>query len=399
VTVHEPAPSTSTRGQQRDQDTRWRQAAAWLDEFGASTAQIEAAHKQFLRTGGVTLTGDMLSAGVAAAWRNFPRCIGRQFWKGLQVHDAQHATTRAAVAEQLGNYLPWATRAGRILPGAALVLPVDPATGQPLVRIWNEQLVRYAGYVQPDGSIVGDRHNANLTTMITDWFGWTPPGGIQGPFDVLPLVIEDQDGVELFELEPADVLEVEIRHPRYRWFKHLMPPAPMPDVAGPRWWRSAVEVVRRLRHRGTPARWHALPAISEMLLDLAGNLYPVVFSGVFVLHEVVRDLGDDDRYGLVPAIARRLGLDTSDPSGVWRVQATAVLAEAIWYSFRRAGVTIMADHTAAASHLRFEQSEERAGRQVSADPDWIVPPVCAHQMATWRRSYSELDGLLPTFVR
>ena len=36
----------------------------------------------------------------------------------------------------------------------------------PGIRIWNPQLIRYAGYRQPNGSIVGDPSHAGLTDVI-----------------------------------------------------------------------------------------------------------------------------------------------------------------------------------------------------------------------------------------
>lgn len=32
-------------------------------------------------------------------------------------------------------------------------------------RIWNSQLIRYAGYRQPDGSVLGDPANVDITEV------------------------------------------------------------------------------------------------------------------------------------------------------------------------------------------------------------------------------------------
>ena len=34
------------------------------------------------------------------------------------------------------------------------------------LRIWNSQLIRYAGYTQPDGSVIGDPVSCELTKVL-----------------------------------------------------------------------------------------------------------------------------------------------------------------------------------------------------------------------------------------
>jgi nitric-oxide synthase, bacterial len=58
--------------------------------------------------------------------------------------------------------------------------------GQSGIRIWNPLLIRYAGYHQPDGAIVGDPAQVELT-KICQHFGWQ---GQETPFDILPLIIQ-----------------------------------------------------------------------------------------------------------------------------------------------------------------------------------------------------------------
>lgn len=42
-------------------------------------------------------------------------------------------------------------------------------------RVWNPQLVSYAGYRQPDGSIIGDPVNIEFTEICVR-LGWRGPG-------------------------------------------------------------------------------------------------------------------------------------------------------------------------------------------------------------------------------
>ena len=80
-------------------------------------------------------------------------------------------------------------------------------------RIWNTQFIRYAGYRVPDGSVLGDPATVDFTEVCTE-LGWEPPKE-RSPFDVLPLVLQANGGSpQVFELEPKDVLEVCLTHPK-----------------------------------------------------------------------------------------------------------------------------------------------------------------------------------------
>ena len=57
----------------------------------------------------------------------------------------------------------------------------------------------------------------------------------------------------------------------------------------------------------------------------------------------VRDLGDDTRYGTLPAVAAGMGLDTSRPDTFWRDRAAVELAAAVHHSYKAAGVMVT-DH-------------------------------------------------------
>lgn len=43
-------------------------------------------------------------------------------------------------------------------------------------RVWNTQLLRYAGYRQDDMSVVGDPSELQFTELCQRKFGWRPPG-------------------------------------------------------------------------------------------------------------------------------------------------------------------------------------------------------------------------------
>ena len=56
-------------------------------------------------------------------------------------------------------------------------------------RIWNSQLVRFAAYKQPDGSVLGDPANLELTEIVIRDFGWKPPQR-KGAFDPMPIIVD-----------------------------------------------------------------------------------------------------------------------------------------------------------------------------------------------------------------
>ncbi|GGK21498.1 hypothetical protein GCM10008955_13700 [Deinococcus malanensis] len=92
------------------------------------------------------LTEEELAYGARVAWRNSIRCIGRLPWTALQLRDRRHVSRPAEVFAELIAHLNLAFAGGR-------VRPVISVFG-PGVRIVNDQLLRYAGYLQPDGTVL-----------------------------------------------------------------------------------------------------------------------------------------------------------------------------------------------------------------------------------------------------
>jgi nitric-oxide synthase len=231
--------------------------------------------------------------------------------------------------------------------------------------VWNEQLIRYAGYRDEDGRTVGDARQIGFTSAMRG-LGWRGKGE---HFDVLPLAIETPaEGVRLYELPERAIREVPITHPEYGWFTEL------------------------------GLRWHAVPAISNMRLTVGGVHYPLApFNGWYMGTEVgARNFADTDRYDLLPAVAARLGLDTSRESTLWRDRALVELNRAVLFSFERAGVKMTDHHTESQRFLTHLRNEEKAGRSVPADWTWIVPPMSGSLTGVFHRYYEEAD-LRPAF--
>ncbi|XP_008070020.1 nitric oxide synthase, inducible [Carlito syrichta] len=305
-------------------------------------ARVEAVTKEIETTGTYQLTGDELIFATKQAWRNAPRCIGRIQWSNLQVFDARNCSTAREMFEHICRHLRYATNNGNIR-SAITVFP-QRSDGKHDFRVWNAQLIRYAGYQMPDGTIRGDPANVEFTQLCID-LGWKPK---YGRFDVVPLVLQaDGCDPEVFEIPPDLVLEVAMEHPKYEWFREL-------DL-----------------------KWYTLPAVANMLLEVGGLEFPgCPFNGWYMGTEIgVRDFCDVQRYNILEEVGRRMGLETHKLASLWKDQAVVEINIAVLYSFQKQNVTIMDHHSAAESFMKYMQNEYRSRGGCPADWIWLVPPI------------------------
>src|SRR6476661_706047 len=167
---------------------------------GSRQREIEA---EIAARGTYHQTFEELEHGARIAWRNSTRCVGRKYWPSLAVRDCRHLESPEEMFAALVDHLRLSTNGGAIRPMITLLAPQEP--GRPGVRIWNEQLIRYAGYRQPDGSILGDPRQLELTEIMRH-LGWKRER--RTPFDLLPIVLQMPGGEpRLFELPADAVLE------------------------------------------------------------------------------------------------------------------------------------------------------------------------------------------------
>jgi nitric-oxide synthase len=314
-------------------------------------------------TGTYTHTTAELTFGARVAWRNSSRCIGRLYWRSLRVFDRRDIHDADGIFTHLVEHLRSATNDGNVRPTITIFPPAQP--GHPYARVWNEQLIRYAGHRRADGSVVGDPRYTHFTSAVTA-MGWIGKGTA---FDILPLVIDTPaEGPRLFDLPEDAVSEVPLAHPEYPWFAEL-------DL-----------------------RWHIVPTISHMRLTIGGIHYPCApFNGWYMGAEIgARNLADTDRYDLLPVVATRLDLDTSSEGSLWRDRALVELNIAVLHSFTTAGAQISNHHTEAERFCTHVDREARAGRAVPADWTWIVPPMSGAATPVFHRYYHEAD-LRPNF--
>jgi nitric-oxide synthase, bacterial len=332
-------------------------------QAGPLPPRVYQVRREIAETGTYRHTRAELEFGARVAWRNSSRCIGRLHWQSLRVLDFRGVRGSAAVAAHLVTHLHEATNGGRIRPTISVFAPDHP--DRPGPRVCNEQLVRYAGYRQPDGTVLGDPRTVGLTRLAQS-LGWRGAGT---RFDVLPLVVvAPGEPPRRYDLPADAVLEVPLRHPDHAWFAEL------------------------------GLRWHAVPVVSDRRLRLGGVDYPLApFNGWYMGTEIgARNLADADRYDQLRTVAERLGLDTSDEATLWRDRALVDLNIAVLYSYRRSGVRIVDHHSASREFCQHLERERLAGRTTPADWSWIVPPMSGAATPVFHRYYDEAD-LRPNF--
>ncbi len=334
-------------------------------DAGCPARRVEWVRAEIELTGSYQHTSAELAFGARVAWRNSARCIGRLYWRSMKVRDLRAIREPAEVAGQCVEHLRIAHNRGKIRPVITVFAPDRPSRPGP--RIWNEQLIRYAGYGQPDGTVRGDPRYVRFTEALIR-IGWRPPAN-PGPFDVLPLVVSDGAETHLATLPRDALAEVPLHHPDLPWFAEL------------------------------GLRWHAVPAISNLRLSIGGVSYPAApFSGWYLGTEIgARNFADHDRYDVLPEVAARMGLDTSRAQTLWRDAALVEVNRAVLHSFAAAGTTISDHHTESARFLRHLEKEEAAGRTCPADWSWIVPPMSGALTPVFHRYYDN-EHLKPEFV-
>lgn len=334
-----------------DHERLRQQAAEFLHSYYSTTtragtaayeerrAQVEA---EISRTGCYRLTATELSFGAKQAWRNAARCVGRAHWSRLQIFDARDCESVEEMFEHICNHIKYSTNKGNIR--SAITIFPQRCEGKGDFRVWNSQFIHYAGFVQPDGSVLGDGGTVEFT-QLCESLGWQPN---RGRFTVLPLVLQVPGGeLTLCPVPPELVLEVELEHPQYEWFREL------------------------------GLRWYGLPAVANMLLEVGGVEFPAApFNGWYTAAEIgARNLGDTGRYNLLKSVAERLGLDTGRTCSLWKDRAAIEVTVGVLHSYQRAGVTIVDHHAISESFLKHLEREHRVRGGCPTDWVWVQPPI------------------------
>ncbi|MBE7105358.1 nitric oxide synthase [Bacillus cereus] len=304
------------------------------------------------KTGTYEHTFEELVHGSRMAWRNSNRCIGRLFWSKMHILDAREVKDEEGVYNALIHHIKYATNDGKVKPTITIFKQYQGEENH--IRIYNHQLIRYAGYKTEMG-VVGDSNSAAFTDLCQG-LGWQGEGT---HFDVLPLVfsVDGKDPVYK-EIPKKEVKEVPIEHPEY----------PI----------SSLEV-----------KWYGVPMISDMRLEIGGISYTAApFNGWYMGTEIgARNLADHDRYNLLPAVAEMMNLDTSRNSTLWKDKALIELNIAVLHSFKKQGVSIVDHHTAAQQFQQFEKQEVACGRVVTGNWVWLIPPLSPATTHIYHKPY------------
>ena len=288
-----------------------------------------------------THTIDELTFASRVAWRNSSRCVGRYFWGNMIVRDCRHITDEKAVYESLVEHLRLGINDGNLRAVISIF-----SHNKPFIRLYNPLLLMFAGYIQEDGSILGDQATVELTKIALE-LGWKPKNQ-QTNFDPLPLILEiDGNPPQWFEWPDDITRTIPIEHPELKWFKSL------------------------------ELEWFMVPAVAGLALDAGGIQYRCAPSnGFFISTEVgARDLGDISRYNMLPVIAEKMGLDMSSNETHWKDRAVVELNLAVQWSYRKHKIRMLDHHTIVDYFMKFHGEELDAGRPVHADWKWIVPPI------------------------
>ena len=314
------------------------------------------------QTGGYWQTTTELAYGAQIAWRNSVNCIKRITWRSLTVRDLRHLTTAEEIFAALVEHIEGATNRGKIRPTISIFAP---QIGEEGIRIWNPQLIRYAGYRQPDGRVIGDPDQVELT-KICQSMGWKGSGT---SFDILPVIIEMPDRPpKLFDIPKEVIMEIPITHRNYPWFADL------------------------------GLKWNVLPAVSNWRLEIGGISYPAApFNGWYMSAEVgTRNFNDAHRYKMLPIVAEKMGLYTGSKLSLWKDRALVEINMAILYSFAKYGVKIVDHHTASKQFMQHWNQEAAANRMVPADWGRTIPPISSSTTEVYHQSMENVS-LKPNF--
>jgi nitric-oxide synthase len=290
---------------------------------GPAGKRLAAVRTAIAETGTYRHTAAELAYGARIALRDSGWCTSGVPWRQLKVRDLRGLRNAAAVATECVAHLRLAHHGGDVRPLVTVFAPDTPAAPGP--RVWNDQLVRYAGYAE-----TGDRRYTEFTEAVTR-MGWQAPEP-RGRFDVLPLVVETaHEGVRLFDVPADAAVEVPLVHPGLPWFADL------------------------------GLRWPAVPVVANMALVIGGVRYPAAPVNSWHIGTDIgtRGLADEAAYGVAREVAQRLGLDTRTERTLWRDRATVELNLAVLHSFDTAGVTITDHHAEARHRLAWLRSRQR----------------------------------------
>jgi nitric-oxide synthase len=352
---------------------RIEEALAFLDIY-ASEQRIAVDHishrkreivRELRRHDYYEHTPEELAFGARVAWRNHANCIGRLHWKSLEINDYRSVRDPDVIAAKVFDHMAQAKEGGRIRSTISIFAPVRGASLPAWIE--NRQVTQYAGYIRKNARPLGDPINTEFTRTVTA-LGWERPS-VQGHFDLLPLLIRDEEGHRhLYDIPAGCVDEIHIEHPTHPGLSDL------------------------------GLKWYSVPFVSDMILTIGGIDYPCApFNGWYMATEIAsRNFADEFRYDLLQNIATAMGVNTEDR--FWKDTALVELNRSVVHSFDKAGATIVDHHTASAHYVEFMRQERASDRVPSGEWGWIVPPLSSASCPVFHLPMTNLHDV-PNFYR
>ena len=157
-----------------DKSEKLTRAQEFLDEF-CKENQLDQSHfknrwnvveEQILQLDHFDLTKDELTFGAKTSWRNASRCSGRSVWKDLIVRDFRSIQTVEEMCLSILDHIKDSFNHGSIKP-MITIFPERLPRGPDKFRIWNSQLIQYAGYWMDKETmtVLGDQINVDFTEV------------------------------------------------------------------------------------------------------------------------------------------------------------------------------------------------------------------------------------------
>jgi len=321
----------------------FEEAKEFLDEFFEHEGLTDSQHhrrrlhkvNQRIRNDGYyEHTREELIFGAKRAYRETASCLGRKDWESLQVFDCRRLHRPREMFNACCHHISYAMNGGRIRPTITIFRQSKP-NGEH-VRIWNDRLIRYAGYRTLNGTVTGDPATLWISKLCRH-LGWKPR---VTNWDILPLLIQVDNTDPLMFTFPLDLAKtVLICHPRYIKLETLN------------------------------LHWYALPSTTDMALKIGGIEYGAApFSGIHVASAIAKGpLNSETRYNFSAEVGKAMDMDvTRDPSE-WRDKAVHALEEGIVYSFQTHGISILNDATIAEMVEGFIVNEEKTSDGYAVD--------------------------------
>lgn len=125
--------------------------------------RVKQSEINFSKRGYYELEFNELEFACRTAWRNAARCIGRINWSKIRLFDGRHCTTTKEIFDVICDHLRYATNGGNIR--SAITIFRQRLMNKPDVRIWNSQIINYAGYEISETETIGDKSQIAFTKV------------------------------------------------------------------------------------------------------------------------------------------------------------------------------------------------------------------------------------------